>query len=156
MAGFISAHPLHISYTNVEINGEEKIVTVSHKFYTDDFSLLFYHLYEKEIEPKNDMPFDPHETKLISSYVRQRFSLLSDNDTIALSFSRKDQDEESLWLHFSGSLNPENVKNLTIENLLLFDLFMDQTNLLIVTQGKKEKGFSFDYENRRWVLSLHE
>jgi len=156
LSGFIAAHPMHISFTSVELVAEEKTVTVSHKFYTNDFSLLFYHLYEKIIEPQKDKAFSAAEINLINKYMGDRFMLLSDNDTIPLKFLSAAQDEEFIWLYYTGNLLNTNMKSLIIENVLMLDLFMDQTNLVIIAHGGKENGFSFDYVKRRSVLDMVE
>jgi hypothetical protein len=156
LAGFVSAHPMHISFTSVEFNDEKKTVTVSHKFYTNDFSLLFYHVYERIIEPQQDTLFTKAEIDLISQYMRERFMLLTDNDTIALEFIAKEQDGEFIWLSYRGDLLNTGIKSLVIDNLLMLDLFEDQTNLVIIARGSKENGFSFDYMNRRSVLNMEE
>ncbi|HEX2394382.1 MAG TPA: DUF6702 family protein, partial [Bacteroidales bacterium] len=46
------SHPLHVAYTNIDINKDQETISVSHKVFTQDFVLLFAHLFEKNIEPK--------------------------------------------------------------------------------------------------------
>jgi hypothetical protein len=156
LTGLMTMHPLHVAYTNIEINREEKIITVSHKIFTNDFTLLFYHLFEKTIEPRNDKPFTPEESQLIDSYMSRRFILCAGSDTLNLKFERKDQDDESVWLYYSGIL-PESMKDsLVINNLLLLDLYFDQTNLVIVSFKGKEEGFTFDFKKRQSAVELNE
>ena len=88
--------------------------------------------------------------------MKHRFILVSGKDTINLLYNSKQQEDESLWLYYSGTLDKRNLKDLTINNLLLLDLYMDQTNLVIVNQGSTEKGLSFDWDNRQSVLVLKE
>jgi hypothetical protein len=156
LAGFIAAHPLHVSITSVEINTEQKAVVISHKFYTGDFSLLFYHLFEKNIEPQKDKEFNTAEIELINSYMHKRFMLVSGSDTISLGYLRKEQNEESIWLYYSGKLSKRDMKTLIINNLLMLDLYEDQTNLVIVTRGIKENGLTFNATNRQSVVDIRD
>jgi hypothetical protein len=88
--------------------------------------------------------------------MKYRFILVSGNDTLKLDYKSKQQDDESLWLFYSGTLEKKNLTDLTVNNQMLLDLYMDQTNLVIVNNGATEKGLSFDWDNRQMVLVLKE
>jgi hypothetical protein len=152
----LSAHPMHFSYTNVEIDTFNNKITVSSKFFINDFNLLFYHLYEKNIEPQKDQAFSNPDLSMVDGYYRDRLTLLSDQDTIALQFIRKEQDDESIWLFYESRLPSSKMKSLILNNLLLLDLYMDQKNLVIISSGNREKGITFDFENRRAVMNMVE
>jgi hypothetical protein len=145
---------MHIAYTSIEVNPEQKTIAVVHKLFTADFSLLFYHLFEKSIEPQKDLEFSKEEVDLINNYMKERFILISDNDTVDLKYLRKEQEDESIWLYYTGNFTKADPKSLIINNLLMLDLYFDQTNLVIATQGTKENGFTFNYNNRQSMLSL--
>jgi hypothetical protein len=152
----LNSHPLHVSYTSIEIKPETRETLVSMKFYTDDFSLLFYHLYEKTVSPEKDKPFAPGELALINNYISQVFVLASGTDTLKLDFARKEQEDEFVWLYYTGVFPESNPQEMIVlSNRLLLDLYNDQTNLVIVTLGNVEKGFSFTYNNwRKELLTL--
>ncbi|HLO60075.1 MAG TPA: DUF6702 family protein [Bacteroidales bacterium] len=149
-------HPLHVAYTNIEINEQQKSISVTHKMYTNDFTLLFFHLFEKNIIPVDSADFRPSEIDLINHYMKYRFFLVADNDTLKLDYKGKQLDDEYIWLTFSGKFDTVPQANLEINDMLLLDLFMDQTNLVIVNNGPVEKGFSFNWDNRQSVLALKE
>jgi hypothetical protein len=152
LAGFISAHPLHVSLTSVEINTEQKSVTISHKFYTDDFSLLFFHLYEKDIRPAMDQEFTNAQLALINSYLARAFTLVSGKDTVDFQFVRKEQNEGSIWLYYTGTLPRGQHNRLFLTNILMLELYEDQTNLVIITNGTHEQGYTFNYRDRQWEM----
>jgi hypothetical protein len=153
IAGSLLSHPVHIAFTNIDIEPEE--VTVAHKVILNDFDLLFFHLFEKDLQPRQDIEFKNEEIALIGGYMKERFILVADNDTLPLKYVKKSQDNEYLWLYYSAKINP-GIKEIQINNMLLLDINMDQKNLVIVNYGKTEKGFSFDWDNRQTVLSLRE
>jgi hypothetical protein len=154
IAGMSVSHPLHITYTSIEIHLDNDSISLSHKFYTSDFTLLFHHLFEKQVEPGMNQDFSKPELDLIKTYLSYRFILTSGTDTIPLNFQRKDQDDESLWLYFKGRLPDNGLKFLSVKNQLLLDLYEDQTNLVIITCGREEKGFTFNITDQQAVYEI--
>jgi hypothetical protein len=156
VAASISLHPLHVAYTNIEIDPEQKTISVTHKIFTNDFTLLFFHLFEKNIIPQENIEFQSAEIDLIDQYMEQRYILLTVSHTIRLNYKSKQLEEETLWLYYSGRFEKDPPLDLTINNLLLLDLYIDQTNLVIVNHGPSEKGLTFNWDNRQSVVALKE
>ncbi len=148
------AHPIHVSVTSLEINTEKKELFISHKMFTDDFSLLFYHLYEKNLQPQPGKDFTPVELEVINGYMSEAFILDLGRNRLPLRFVRKDQDDLSTWLYYSGELPTHHFKNLVLTNVLMLDLYEDQTNLVIVSDGRNEKGYTFNYMERRMEIEI--
>ncbi len=147
-------HPLHVSFTSIDIHKDKGEAALSFKFYTEDFSLLFYHLYEKNIRPSVDREFNQDQLGVVNGYLKEAFSLVSGQDTTDFRYIRKEQNEESIWLYYQADL-PENMQNsLFLTNLLMLDLYEDQTNLVIITNGTHEKGYTFDYRKHRQELDI--
>jgi hypothetical protein len=151
----LAAHPIHVSVTSIEVNKGSREISIAQKFYTEDFSLLFYHLYEKNIRPESGKDFAPPELELIHKYISAAFILESGKTGLPLRFVRKDQDEESTWLYFTSELPSDKIRSLMLTNLLMLDLYEDQTNLVIVTDGVAEKGYTFDYNDRQMEIDIH-
>jgi hypothetical protein len=156
IAGLSVLHPLHITYTSIEVNKGNDSVYLSHKFFTNDFTLLFYHLFEKQVEPQINQELSTSELKLIETYLSYRFILTLGTDTISMKYVRKDQDDESLWLYFKGRLPDNNWRSLSVQNQLLLDLYEDQTNLVIIICGKEERGYTFNLTDQQAVYEIGE
>jgi len=155
-SALLSNHPLHVSCTSIDISTEKKEASLTFKFYTDDFSLLFFHLYEKTLKPEIDQELTNTQLALINTYMDHSFSIVTGKDTVDLNFLRKEQDDVNIWLYYKGSL-PKNLgRNVFLTNTLLLDLYGDQTNLVIVTQGKAEKGYTFNYNSYRQELDIEQ
>lgn len=152
LSWLLAAHPVHVSVTSLDINTEKDTVYISQKMYTQDFDLLFYHLYEKTIKPLAGKDFSQNELALINGYMKDAFVLESGNTRLPLSFVRKDQDEESIWLYYTCPLPSNNISPLMLTNSLLLQLFEDQTNLVIVTYKGADTGYTFNYDN--WKLEI--
>jgi hypothetical protein len=149
-----TAHPIHVSVTNLDVNSEKKEILITHKLYTDDFSLLFYHLFEKNLQPKADKEFNVTEIALVNNYLSAAFILESGKTKLPLEYLRKEQDEQSIWLYYKCSFPPGKIRSLVLTDALLLDLFEDQTNLVIVTHGKNEQGLTFNVRNLKSEIEL--
>ena len=152
---FLLAHPLHVSVTNVEIDPRENEITVSYRFFTDDFSLLFFHLYEKNITPVENTDFSTDELSIIEKYLSDAFQVQpAGSSLIHLDYEKKVQNENSIWLYFKGKLPPGAGSQLTFTNKIMLDLYWDQTNLVIIASGGREKGLTFNNKNQEYTVDM--
>ena len=150
----LTAHPVHVSVTSMEINTEKDSIYISQKMFTDDFDLLFYHLYEKNIKPVSGKDFSQSELSLINGYMKDAFVVESGGIRLPLTFIRKDQDDQSIWLYYTCPMPSGNVNSLMLTNSLLLQLFEDQTNLVIVTCKGTDQGYTFNYDSWKSEISL--
>jgi hypothetical protein len=149
-----AAHPIHVSVTSVDVNTEKDTIFISQKMYTEDFKLLFYHLYEKNIKPLQDKNFSQDELNLINGYMKDAFVIENGSTMLPLGFVRKEQDEESIWLYYTCPLPSDNITSLMLTNSLLLQLFDDQTNLVIVTYKGADTGYTFNYDSWKSEIRL--
>lgn len=153
LINLFSVHPVHVSYSNIDINPENGDFTLTFKFYTDDLKLLFIHLYEYEMILDPDEELSTKNVEMITTYLFNNFFIKElNNQKIKYDYQRKEQNDESVWLHFKGKLPYTNPAKIIISNSLLLDLYFDQTNLLIIKWGELEKGYSCDYQIRDIVV----
>jgi hypothetical protein len=150
----IAAHPIHVSVTSLDINTEKDTIFISQKMYTEDFKLLFEHLYEKNIAPLPGKALSQADLALINGYMKDAFVVESGSTKLPLSFIRKDQDEESIWLYYTCSMPSNNISSLVLTNSLLLQLFEDQTNLVIVTYKGADTGYTFTYDKWKSEIRL--
>ena len=151
---FLAFHPIHVSVTNMDVDPQKKIILISQKMYTDDFSLLFYHLYEKNIKPQAEREFTQAEKDLVCGYMSVAFVIESGKQKLPLQYLRKEQKEESIWLYYSCSLPSGKMHNLMLTDAVLLDLFEDQTNLVIVNYMGNDKGYTFNYKGWKSEINL--
>jgi hypothetical protein len=150
----LAAHPVHVSVTNLDINTGKNTIFISQKMFTDDFDLLFYHLYEKNIKPVEGRDFTPNELSLINGYMKDAFVIEAGSKKLPLEFVKKEQDKESIWLYYTCSLPANKIKTLMLTNSLLLQVFEDQTNLVIVTYLGKDTGYTFNYDKWKSEITL--
>jgi hypothetical protein len=150
----MAAHPVHVSITNLDVNYEKKTIFISQKMYTEDFSLLFYHLYEKNIKFEAGKDLSPAELAIINGYMTDALVLESGKTKLPMEFVRKEQDNESIWLYYTCPLPSNKIKSLVLTNSVMLDLFEDQTNLVIVTHNGVDTGYTFNYNSWKSEINL--
>jgi hypothetical protein len=101
-----------------------------------------------------DQEISGDQLMIINGYLKKAFSLVAEQDTIDFRYIRKEQNEESIWLYYKGVLPGNAECRFSLVNQLMLDLYEDQTNLVIVTKGTHEKGFAFNYRDRRYELDF--
>ncbi len=138
-------HPVHVSVTSMEYNKGEKIFLVSFKVFTDDFETIIERKYGvdlnlgKEDELKNTDEY-------FSRYFRESFSFIVNGEEVKEPvFLEKKMNDIAVWLYYRYPTS-NNVEKVEIKNVIMLDMFMDQSNLLIFKYNDFEKGFVFDRE----------
>lgn len=142
-------HPLHVTITSIDLDPEQGEINVSHRFFTDDFTLLFFHLYERNIVPKANQEFSDADLEIIQQYLSDAFVIKSGwNSAIRLDYVRKEQDGNSILLFFKGSIPEGENTSFSLTDEIMLDLFIDHKNLVIVAVNGKEEGYTFDFNER--------
>jgi len=151
VAGQISlAHPLHVSVLNISI--EEGRIELTMKTFVDDWELAYFHYHGKEVDLKLQ---EHHESNWLSQYLNSSLKIKENN---AGAFAEVKTD--SIWFEDMSVTIEMHIdtdrtwKSIFIENTLLIDIFPDQSNLTILSYGKKQKGIKFDYEKHQAILDI--
>lgn len=151
---FTMMHPVHVSFTNVEYLQQQNEISVSFQVFTDDFELLFYHLYGEALDLSESDSINQYKEK-IDRYFEQHFALRSEERDYKLINNGYKTDEEFTWFYYRIQLNDDIPDKIEIKNTVLFDLFFDQKNLLIFKWEAIEKGHQFDLRNKEISITLH-
>ena len=139
----LAFHPVHISVTSMEYNKEEEIFLVSFKVFTDDFETNIERKYGvnlnlgKENELKN-------ASEYFSRYFRESFSFIVNGEELKEPvYLEKKMNDIAVWLYFKYPTSGD-VEEVEIKNVIMLDMFMDQSNLLIFKYNDFEEGFIFN------------
>ena len=138
-------HPVHVSVTSMEYNKGEKIFLVSFKVFTDDFETIVNRKYGvnlnlgKEDELKN-------AKKYFNRYFMESFIFRVNGEELKEPvFFEKKMNDIAVWLCYKYP-TPGNVEEVEIKNVIMLDMFMDQSNLLIFKYNDFEEGFVLNRE----------
>ncbi|MDK2978750.1 MAG: hypothetical protein PWP52_1464 [Bacteroidales bacterium] len=149
----IMMHPVHASFTNVEYLEAQNEISVSFQLFTQDFELLLFHLYETEVNINNQEDVQKFQDK-IGQYFNHHFKLKHDDLDFKLENKGIKTTEEFIWFYYRIPLKEHLPAKVTIQNTILFDLFFDQKNLLIIKSEGNEQGYQFDIRNKEILIAI--
>jgi hypothetical protein len=146
-------HPTHISITSIEVDPDSLQINYSIRLFQDDIGYLIMALYHEELFHTADTFDFLHNTQKIEAYFIENIKMEVNGEYLYPVLKKKEINETEFWLYFSAKL--ENIPySLTIENTVLLNLYRDQTNLVIFTYNKKEKGLTFDAKDIKQIIYL--
>jgi len=141
-------HPVHVSILNAEYTTGKSSMDLSFKVFTSDLELALAHNYSVAMNLGKS-----NENKDVISYINKYFSsgifsiTVNNNYKPKLVFYKKQINEDAIWLYFKVPLNGK-IKELFITDVVLLDIYEDQTNLLIFAKDGKEMGYRFTINQR--------
>ena len=149
----VSAHPVHVSITQIEIIQDSKQLNYSIKVFAEDFESIINYKYNTFLEFGERIRMTTKEQDAITDYLSRNFCIMANSDTLAAKFVSWKQDEEAVWFSFTAVSGKEIVE-LNIINKLLTEFYTDQQNLVIVKWGNQEKGLQFNKRKQEEKISL--
>lgn len=124
------------------------------KVNTEDFELAIAHNYNIILNLNKKEELKDCD-KYIGNYFVKALQIFVNDVKLPLILTRKETEDGSTWLYFDVPVKEE-VKEITIKNALLLDIFMDQTNMVILTHDGKEKGYKLDFYTRDINYSINQ
>jgi len=131
-------HPVHVTFTSIDFISGPGCFNVFVKMYFDDF-LLDFKLNGGDIKSGDFSAFTSFSKDAMEKYLRDKL-LIKVNEKL---LSGKLQDmkvadnEISMNLEYKGGKNPETI---IVKNLIMINLYPDQSNMIIVKVKDFEEG----------------
>ncbi len=146
-------HPVHVSVTHIEYDGESGKFRISFKVFTDDFMDIILKKYGYVLDPDLDWNAGD-DREIISRYISESFALRANGEKdLSLVFTGMKNNEEAVWLEYESS-SARNPAELLIVNRILLDMFHDQTNLVILGVDAFERGYRFSRQMQETSVIL--
>jgi len=149
------AHPVHLSVTNLEYFENNNYFHLSIRLFVDDFETILN--YNNNIEINLGKPNEHNEADFfITKYINNNFLIEVNNQTIPANkyiLTNYEIKDISIWLTFKIR-HRKNFDSITITNKLMFDLFLDQKNMLIFTQNNKQYAIDFEPDKSQQTINL--
>ena len=145
VSNVMQAHPFHVSVCELEFNSTSQRYEMAMKIFTDDFTqaLKSYQKGLKEYELLGD---DKTLQSVALEYINTYFVVLEGEENLQLEFVGKEGDEDAVWFYFElETMHPNEA--LHIKNMILFDQFDDQSNLLHYRCGEESNSYMFKKSN---------
>ena len=151
-AGVNAVHPFYVSVTEMNQNAAEKSLEISCKFFADDFEQVIEKASNTQVDitsAKDKPSFDKH----IPAYIAKHFGLIADGKPVKLSYVGYEKEKESVYCYFEITGLPS-VKRLDITNNLLYELTVDQINIMHVTVNGKRQSTKLNYPETKTTLQF--
>ena len=148
-----SFHPVHVSVTNIDLEPDEGRVELSIKVFSDDFQNLILNKYSVQLRI-TEMEKPGNKIGSVNRYIGEAFQLeINGNRTGELVFDGAELNEEALWLRYSYQYGGR-IKKLRVRNNLMYEVFDDQTNLVILSYNRKQFGYRMDNKTSEMTFNI--
>ncbi|MDB5130766.1 MAG: hypothetical protein JWR02_515 [Mucilaginibacter sp.] len=140
-------HPIHVSTTNIEYNGQENKLEVICTIYTDDFEAAL----AKQYHAKTDLnKAEAHKAMdaLIRSYLGTNLQVRTGDAAVKLNYLGFEINREATDIYLESDKMPL-VKKIGVQVSLLHNLFDDQINIVHITVNGIRKSEKLDYPEKR-------
>lgn len=135
-------HPFYVSVTEIEQNKTTGTLEVSVRVFFDDFEKALEKKYKTKINILK--PADKKELDaLITAYLKDHLKIGANGKAIELKYLGYEITEDAAWCYFE-TVKIKQVRQLTVENDILFEQHASQTNMVHATIKGKRKSTKLD------------
>jgi hypothetical protein len=144
---YIWFHPVHVAILNVDLDPKTGKIEIAFKLYSDDIESVILNRYKADLNITHGADPGAH-TEAIHRYIGEFLEITVNGTKIdEWDYTGNESDEESTWLYYT-KLWPGQIKEISIKNEVLMDLYEDQTNLVIISWSEKQNGYRLNNKNR--------
>ena len=146
-------HPVHVSVLNIDYSSGKPSIDLAFKLFLSDIELAVAHNYNVALN-LDKFKENSESTEQINKYVSALFTIRVNNNVPSeLVYKGKELNEDAVWLYYTIPVK-KRIKELWIRNLLLMDIYPDQTNLIITAINGKEVGYHLDYKKQEVRIKI--
>ena len=141
------AHPLYITVTEINYNGEDKNLEISCKIFTDDFENALTMSNNTKIDlttPKDKALAD----KQVFDYIKNNLQIKLDGRPVNLEFVGFEKETDAVWSYLQVPNTGKAPKTVEIHNTLLYDIYDKQINLMHISAGGARKSGRLNYPDK--------
>ncbi len=137
----LTIHKLHLSLTKVVYKPESKTIQTTMRLFIDDIETAINTKYQIESEMDTDREVKNLD-ELLQNYISENFSIIINNQKIPLHYLGKEYDQDIVYIYFENNIN-SNIKSISVENKILFNIYNDQQNLVKIRTPQVKKTLFF-------------
>lgn len=132
-----TSHKFYVSVTDIEYITDTQSLQIISRVFADDFEDVLEKRYQ---QPMVLLPTNETENvnQLISRYINQKLVVSINNQPVVLNFLGKKYEDDRIYLFLEVEKLPP-FNEISIENLVLTDLFEEQKNLVHFKNNDKIK-----------------
>jgi hypothetical protein len=149
---FVLAHPVHVSLMSMEYSEKTDVFNVFLKIYSDDF-LSDYRLLTGDSANIDLAAKGEAAENLVWKYLNEKVQVFGDGKKLDGKLMNLELSDGELKLDIIFS-NKKKSKNYMVRNLIMTDLYKDQSNLLIFRYGDYEEGIKLTPEKQEQIFKV--
>ena len=140
-------HPVYVTLTSVDYIPNDGCLKVFIKMYLDDFLL------DAEQNENVFLKDEKKSKEITENYIKQKFILIANNKTLTGKVNNIEATDEEVkvYMEYKTSGKP---KELLVKNLIMTELYREQSNLVIIKIDEFEEGFKFTSEITEQVFKI--
>ena len=147
-----SAHPVHISTTEINHNAADKTLEISCRVFIDDFETCLSKIYHTKIDLSAANMKVAMDT-LVKKYLSSHLQLKADDKTVVMQYLGFEKESEAVYAYFQVD-KVAAVKKVEVINSILYDLYDDQISIIHVIIGGNRKSTRLNYPDKQAVISF--
>ena len=130
LMGFTAAHKFYVSATDIEYNEDNRSLQIISHVFIDDLEKLLKERYHQELFllKKGE---HPQADSFIERYFNDKMKIRVNGEELELNYLGKEYDNDELLIYIEGT-NVEPIRNISVENGVLTDIFPEQKNVIKV------------------------
>jgi hypothetical protein len=148
----VIAHPVHVSLMSVEYSEKKDAFNVFLKIYSDDF-MLDYRLLTGDTAKIDFVTNRETAESLIGKYLNEKVQIFAEGNKLDGKLMNFDSSDGELKMDVIFN-NKKKSKNYLVKNLIMTDLYKDQSNLLIFRYGNFEEGIKLTSEKQEQTFRV--
>ena len=139
----LEAHPFHVSVCDIEHDSKTKALKISQRIFMDDLAVglqAFHDIeYVDTYKPKDVEKLD----SLIGEYIKAKLFIIVDGKEAKLNYLGSELEGDARWCYIEVA-NIPSVSELDISNVILFESFVDQENIIHVQVKEDIKSYKLN------------
>lgn len=138
-------HKFYVSVTDIEYVSEKQSLQIITRVFADDVEDVLAKRYQipMQLLPEKETQ---DADRWIKKYLKQKFIVSVDQEIVTLNYVGKRYEDDRIYLYLEIQ-NLSKFKEITIENLILTDLYEEQKNLVHVKLNNNMKSAVLTKEN---------
>jgi len=149
-SSFTTNHKFYVSVTEVEYNEKAESLQIISRVFIDDLEDLLQTRYEKTLMlgKKQESPKVPH---YVEKYLNKKVEVHVDGKLMELKYIGMEYEDDMILLYMEIP-KVKSVRQISVKNALLTDMFSEQKNLVHVTYKGNTKSLILNKDKQEDLL----
>lgn len=149
-----AVHKYYVSITQINYSGKDKALQITSRIFIDDLERLLKQRYgiDAKLGTKKE---HSNVDSYIEKYLKKTFTLEVNNTPVTYTYLGKEYDVDIMKCYIEvKEISKKDLKNITVSNTLLFDIYPEQQNIIHFKVGDDRKTTILTKGNDKDVLKF--